>query len=119
MNFVRVTKTVAPNIYFVPVVMTNPAYTQNVQSQGIAGQVAFSANTTIAVGLGPFTGVAACTNGSTVAQCEATATSNFGLTVGSEYDVQWPQYNRTRKTAVTASVIGPVLCVSPLRGDGR
>src|ERR1051325_2087960 len=48
-SFVRVTKTVAPNIYFVPVVMTNPVYTQNVQSQGIAGQIPFAANTTIPV----------------------------------------------------------------------
>ena len=82
MTFARVTKTVAPNIYFVPVVMANPVYTQNVQSQAIAGQVAFSANTTIPAGLGPFTGVAACTHGNSVTSCEATASNNFGLTVG-------------------------------------
>ena len=97
MNYVRVTKTVAPSVYFVPVAMTNPVYTQNVQSQAIAGQVAFSLNTSIPAGLGPFMGVAACTHGAGVASCEATATSNFGLTVGNEYDIQWPQYNSSRQ----------------------
>ncbi|MEO8052871.1 MAG: pilus assembly protein TadG-related protein [Acidobacteriota bacterium] len=96
MNYVRVTKTVAPSIYFVPVVMTNPVYSQNVQSQAIAGQVAFSASTSIVAGLGPFMGVAACANGSSVASCIATSNSNFGLTVGNIYDIQWPQYNSHR-----------------------
>ena len=95
MSYVRVTKTVAPNIYFLPAAMTSPVYTQNVQSQAIAGQVAFSATTSIPEGLGPFIGVAACSG--TVADCEGTASSNFGLTVGSEYDIQWPQYNSHRK----------------------
>ena len=94
MLYARVTKTVAPNIYFIPVVMTNKVYTQNVQSQAIAGQVDFASNTVIALGLGPFMGVAACSGN--VTDCEATG-PNFGLTVGQEYDIQWPQYNSTRK----------------------
>ena len=94
MNYARVTKTVAPNIYFLPVVMTTKVYTQNVQSQAVAGQVDFSANTSIAEGLGPFIGVASCVG--TVAACEASG-PDFGLTVGSEYDIQWPQYNSKRK----------------------
>lgn len=94
MNYVRVTKTVAPNVYFVPVVMASPVYTQNVQSQAIAGQVSLPAAASIAQGLGPFTGVAAC-NGS-VSSCEASG-PNFGLTVGEEYDIQWPQYNSHRQ----------------------
>lgn len=94
----RVTKTVTPNIYFVPVVMTNPVYTQNVQSQAIAGQVDFAANTSIPAGLGPFAGVAACSG--TVSACEQTA-PNFGLTVGTEYDLQWPQYNQNRNGCST------------------
>jgi hypothetical protein len=93
MNYVRVTKTVAPNVYFVPVVMASPVYTQNVQSQAIAGQVSLPANASIRSGLGPFTGVASC--GGTVTACEASG-PNFGLTVGSEYDLQWPQYNANR-----------------------
>jgi Flp pilus assembly protein TadG len=93
MLYTRVTKTVAPNVYFIPVVMTNPIYTQNVQSQAIAGQVDFSANTSIPAGLGPFAGVAACSG--TVSACEGSA-PNFGLTVGNEYDLQWPQYNGNR-----------------------
>ena len=97
MTYVRVTKTVAPNIYFVPVVMTNKIYATNVQSRAIAGQVVLAANTSIAQGLGPFTGVAACAHGSTMVDCEASASNNFGLTVGTEYDIQWPQYNPTRQ----------------------
>jgi Putative Flp pilus-assembly TadE/G-like len=94
MIYARVTKTVSPNIYFVPVVMTTKVYTQDVQSQAIAGQVDLTANTSIAEGLGPFAGVASCA--STVTACEASG-PDFGLTVGSEYDIQWPQYNSKRK----------------------
>ena len=97
MTYTRVTKTVAPKIYFVPVVMTNKIYATNVQSRAIAGQVVLAANTSIAQGLGPFTGIAACAHGSTMVQCEATASNNFGLTVGAEYDIQWPQYNKNRQ----------------------
>ncbi len=96
MTFARVTKTVAPNIYFVPMVMPSPVYTQNVQSQAIAGQVEFSASTSIPAGLGPFMGVAACAHGNSVVQCEATKNSNFGLTVGNIYDLQWPQFGGKR-----------------------
>ena len=94
MRFTRVTKTVAPNIYFVPVVMVNKVYSADVQSRAIAGQVDFSANTSIVAGLGPFTGVAACEG--TITACENSA-PNFGLTVGNIYDIQWPQYNSSRK----------------------
>ncbi|HEY3838317.1 MAG TPA: pilus assembly protein TadG-related protein, partial [Bryobacteraceae bacterium] len=90
----RVTKTVAPHVYFVPMVMASAVYSTNVQSQAVAGQVDFSANTSIVAGLGPFTGVAACSG--TVSDCEASS-PNFGLTVGNEYDIQWPQYNSNRK----------------------
>jgi Flp pilus assembly protein TadG len=91
--YARVTKTVAPNVYFVPMVMPSPVYTQNVQSQAIAGQVDFSASTSVVAGLGPFTGIAACSG--SVSACEGSA-PNFGLTVGNEYDIQWPQYNSHR-----------------------
>jgi len=96
MTYARVTKTVSPNIYFVPVVLTNKVYTQDVQSQAVAGQVALPASTSIAEGLGPFAGVAACASGASVSDCQNTP--NFGLTVGSEYDLQWPQYNSTRSS---------------------
>ena len=95
MLYARITKTVAPNVYFVPMVMPTPVYTQNVQSQAIAGQVDFSASTSVIAGLGPFAGVAACN--SDVTSCENSA-PNFGLTVGNEYDIQWPQYNSSRKS---------------------
>ena len=97
LTYARVTKTVSPNIYFVPVVLTNKVYTQDVQSQAIAGQVVLAANTSITEGLGPFTGVAACSG--TVTDCEAS--TNYGLTVGNEYDIQWPQYNSSRSGCST------------------
>jgi Flp pilus assembly protein TadG len=103
MTYTRVTKTVAPNIYFVPVVMTNKVYTQNVQSQAVAGQVVLAANTSIAEGLGPFAGIAACSGA--VAACEGTASNNFGLTVGQEYDIQWPQYNGNRGNCKNGTII--------------
>ena len=96
MTYARVTKTVAPNIYFVPMVMPTPVYTQNVQSQAIAGQIPFSDTATIPAGLGPFMGVAACSHGNSVSQCEGTASSDFGLTVGNIYDLQWPQFGSSR-----------------------
>jgi Flp pilus assembly protein TadG len=94
MMFARITKTVAPNVYFVPVVMASPVYTQNVQSQAISGQVDLPATASIPAGLGPFTSVAACSGN--VTACEASG-PNFGLTVGEEYDLQWPQYNSNRQ----------------------
>ena len=93
MACVRVAKTVAPSIFFIPVVLTTPVYTQNVTSTAIAGQIAVSASTSIPEGLGPFTGIASCSG--TVAQCEASA-PDFGLSVGQYYDIQWPQYNSSR-----------------------
>ena len=110
MNYVRVTKTVAPNVYFVPVVMASPVYTQNVQSQAISGQVDFATTTSVPAGLGPFTSVAAC--GGTVAACEASG-PNFGLTVGQEYDMQWPQYNGHRQGCSNSVATVPNCFVSP------
>ena len=57
--------------------------------------------------------MAAC-NGTVVA-CEASA-PNFGLTVGNEYDIQWPQYNGNRgkcKNGTTADCF----VSSPCPGD--
>jgi Flp pilus assembly protein TadG len=113
--YARVTKTVAPNVYFVPMVMPTPVYTQNVQSQAIAGQVDFSAATSVAAGLGPFTGVASC--GGTVTACEGSA-PNFGLTVGSEYDIQWPQYNGNRKgCSNSVATVSNCFVSPPCAGD--
>jgi hypothetical protein len=115
MLYARITKTVAPNVYFVPMVMPTPAYAQNVQSQAIAGQVDFSAATSIVAGLGPFTSVAAC--GGTVVACEGTA-PNFGLTVGSEYDIQWPQYNGHRQgCSNSVATVSNCFVSPPCAGD--
>lgn len=85
MLYSRVSVTVAPNLYFIPVVLVNKVYSTNVKSQAVAGQVDFANNTSIVAGLGPFAGVASDATG-----------PNFGYVVGNEYDIQWPQYNGNR-----------------------
>ena len=90
--YARVTATTAPNIYFIPVVLVNKVYTMNVKSMAVAGQVDFANNTEIIQGLGPYAAVASSNTG-----------PKFGFTVGDEYDVQWPQYNGTRKNCSNAN----------------
>ena len=80
--YVRVTATVSPSLYFIPVVLTTKVYTQAVNVSAIAGQLDI---TTFPKGLAPFTAVASSATG-----------PNFGLTPGTEYDIQWPQYNGSR-----------------------
>ena len=79
--YVRVTATVSQPVYFVPVVIANKT-TMAVQSRAVAGQVPI---TKFPRGLAPYSAIAANTTG-----------PNFGLTVGNEYDIQWPQFNDTR-----------------------
>jgi hypothetical protein len=79
----RVTTSVSVPLYFLPVVMTTKVFTTNVKGQAVAGQVAI---TNMTQGLAPFTAVATSTTG-----------PNFGLTPGSLYDIQWPQFNGNRK----------------------
>jgi Flp pilus assembly protein TadG len=78
--YARVTATVADKLYFLPVVMSNAIYNQNVQSRAVAGQIAI---TSFTQGLIPFSAIA---QGTTVGP-------NFGLVVGGQYDLQWPQFN--------------------------
>ena len=80
--YVRVTATVTPNLYFIPVVMPTKIYTASVPARAVAGQVDISF---FPDGLAPFAAVAT-----------STTAPYFGFTVGNVYDIQWPQYNSTR-----------------------
>jgi Flp pilus assembly protein TadG len=80
-RFVRVTATISQSVFFVPVVVSNMT-TISVKAQSVAGQVDI---TNFPQGLAPYTAIAVNTTG-----------PNFGLTVGNEYDLQWPQFNATR-----------------------
>ncbi len=79
-NYARVRATVTMPLFFLPVVAAGGS--QNVTSASIAAQIP---QTTVTRGLGPYTAVAP----------NPTA-PNFGLTVGNQYDIQWPAYNGTR-----------------------
>jgi Putative Flp pilus-assembly TadE/G-like len=80
--YVRVTTSVNMPLYFLPV-LRGTTYTQNVKAQAIAGQVDI---TNFTQGLAPFSAIAENTTG-----------PFFGLTVGTIYDIQWPQFNATRQ----------------------
>jgi len=79
-GFVRVTATVPVTTYFSPILTQKT--TQTVKSVGVSGQIP---QATLAQGLGPYTVVASSLTSST-----------FGLVVGDQYDIQWPQFNSTR-----------------------
>lgn len=78
--YARVTASASMPLYFLPAVVS--ATTQNVGSSAIAGQISI---TSFPRGLAPYTAVSTNTTG-----------PNFGLVIGSSYDIQWPQYNGTR-----------------------
>src|SRR5260221_3432262 len=78
--YARVSATVSEQLYFLPLIVTQP--TQNVVASGTAGQIPL---TTFPRGLAPYTAVSTNTTG-----------PNFGLVVGTPYDIQWPNYNGTR-----------------------
>ena len=102
-------------LYFIPVVVGKT--TQEIDSYAIAGQVGFSSGTgspsntspnvnpVFKRGLAPYTVVS--TN---------TTAPSFGLTVGTAYDIQWPNYNGTRAGCSPSS---PDNCFvkSPCAGD--
>ena len=79
-NFARVSSTVPLQLYFIPIVVA--LNTTNVVSSATAAQVAL---TTVPTGLAPYTAVSTDTTG-----------PNFGLVVGSSYDLHWPQFNKNR-----------------------
>jgi Flp pilus assembly protein TadG len=79
-SFVRVNATVPMQLYFIPVLVAQTV--ANVNSISTAAQVDL---TSIPVGLAPYTAVSTNTTG-----------PNFGLVVGSSYDLHWPQFNSHR-----------------------
>jgi len=79
-SFVRVNATVPMQLYFIPVLVAQTV--ANVNSTATAAQVDL---TKIPTGLAPYTAVSTNTTG-----------PNFGLIVGSSYDLHWPQFNSHR-----------------------
>jgi Flp pilus assembly protein TadG len=79
-SFVRVNATVPMQLYFIPVLIAQTV--ANVNSIATAAQVDL---TSIPTGLAPYTAVSTNTTG-----------PNFGLVVGSSYDLHWPQFNSHR-----------------------
>ncbi len=84
-TFTRVQVTVPVNLYFIEIVLpfASTFYKQTVAASAISGQVAVTDFTSH--GLGPFSAVSTNTD----------PTQNFGLVVGQQYDIQWPNVNGT------------------------
>jgi len=78
--YVTVSATATVPLYFL--LLTTGATKRNVVSTATAGQVPI---TSFARGIAPYTAVTTNSTG-----------PNFGLVVGSSYDIQWPAYNDTR-----------------------
>ncbi len=77
---VLVKGSVSAQLFFIPAVMATKVFTQTVRVSAVAGQIPI---TSLAKGLSPFTAVGL--NGN--------AQANFGLVVGNQYTIQWPQFN--------------------------
>ena len=102
-SFVRVNATVPMQLYFIPVLVAQTV--ANVNSIATAAQVDLTA---IPVGLAPYTAVSTNTTG-----------PNFGLVVGSSYDLHWPQFNSHRNGPPPCSPTIPDACFNspPCAGD--
>jgi hypothetical protein len=85
--YARVRARVSQGLFFIPVLSSQ--YTQDVTSATIAAQIQV---TTIKRGLSPYTAVSTQPNA-----------KNFGLDIGSLYDIQWPAYNGTRNGCTPAT----------------
>jgi hypothetical protein len=85
--YVQVTSTVSMPLYFMGLVVSQTS--QTVNASAVAGQVSI---TNFTQGLAPYTAVSTNSTG-----------PNFGLTVGDEIDIQWPQYNSTRNGCSTTN----------------
>ncbi len=94
-RFARVRSTVPSQLYFLPIVVGQS--TQDVAAGAVAAQTQV---TSFKRGLGPFTVVA-----------PDPLASDFGLVVGNQYDIQWPQYNGSR---AGCSALTPEKCFNSL-----
>src|SRR6266478_1971866 len=92
-TFARVQATVALPYYFAPVI--TGSLTQNVYSVSIAAQIPITSFTR---GLAPYTVVS-----------PTPAAANFGLVLGQQYDIQWPNQNATDfiKSPCSGDVLRP------------
>jgi len=104
--YARVTVSVSAPLAFMPMVMKGTKkYAQTVATRSVAGQVSI---TSFPVGLGPYTAISQGNpNG-----------PYFGLTVGLQYDLQWPQFNGTRAGCNNGN---PEKCFNspPCAGDSK
>jgi len=94
-------------MYFIPVVLTTPAYNMTVNSQAIAGQIDL---TTLGTGLAPYSGISTNTVG-----------PNFGLTVGTVYTIQWPPAKGSTCTGAVKNCFNTDPCdgdLQPASGPG-
>lgn len=98
--YTKVSATVPVQLFFFPVIVNE--YTQNVVSTAVAGQLPV---TSFSQGLAPYTAVSTNTTG-----------PDFGLTIGSQYDIQWPQFNGTR-SGCSASTPDRCFNSSPCSGE--
>jgi hypothetical protein len=87
-------------LYFRPAIVAQN--TQNVITSATAGQIPL---TTFPQGLAPYTAVSTNTTG-----------PNFGLVVGTKYDIQWPQFNGT-KAGCAAGTLDRCFNSPPCDGD--
>jgi hypothetical protein len=96
--YARVKASVSVRMYFLPVVMTTKVYTQTVNSQAIAGQVAL---TTLNTGLSPYAAVA-----------RDVTTDTLGLVIGHEYALQEAHFssNANCKAATPQKCFNGSLC---------
>ena len=99
-NCVRVKASISVPMYFIPVVLTTPAYNMTVNSQAVAGQIDL---TTLGTGLAPYSGISTNTTG-----------PNFGLTVGTVYTVQWPPAQGSTCTGQVKNCFGKDPCTGDL-----
>ena len=119
--YVKVSTTVTMPLYFIAVVVGNT--TQDVSSTAIAGQVGFSSgggggggggstssnvNPVFRHGLAPYTSVSTDTTGPT-----------FGFTVGTSYDIQWPNHSAIGTGGCSSSNPANCFVKNPCTGDAN
>jgi len=88
--YARVSVTVSAPLSFLPAVMPTKKYTQSVKAYSVAAQIEIES---FGIGASPYTAVA---------QGQNAKGPNFGMTVGNEYDIQWPQFNGSKKECNTS-----------------
>ena len=107
--YAQVAVTTTMPLYFIGVVVGRT--TQDINSSAKAGQVAYGVPATPGVnplfreGLAPYTVVSTNTTG-----------PNFGLTVGTAYDIHWPNYS-SNKGSCTPNTLDKCFASNPCAGD--